>query len=240
MSPRRNHSITDELVKALQNDKVRAILGGIFDERLKSLAETVDFLLKENDRKTVEIKSLTEELAYSRTELAAAKQEINSLETYNRRDNLIICGLPLANAAEAASAQTEDRGEHMAVTEKSVLALCNTTLQVPITAADISIAHRLGKNPKARGPPSVIVRFATRKAREAVYAARFKLKHSNPPMFINEDLTKVTASLFNQARKLVSEKKIYKTWTNHGDVYIKETDNPNCKPVLVRSPNEFP
>ena len=65
MSPRRNHSITDELVKALQNDKVRAILGGIFDERLKSLAETVDFLLKENDRKTVEIKSLTEELVPS-------------------------------------------------------------------------------------------------------------------------------------------------------------------------------
>lgn len=228
-----NTSMTEELIKALQDNDVRAIFGGIFDERVKALAETVDFLFKENERKTAEITKLSEELA-------AAKLEINDLEAYNRRDNLIICGLPVAHVAEATSAQSADHGEHMDVTEQAVLELCQTKLNVQITKSDISIAHRLGKKPRSSGPPAVIVRFATRKAREAVYAARCELKKYSPPVFINEDLTKPTAALFSQARKLVSDGRIYKAWTNRGSVYYKPSNQPNCKPVLVRSLSELP
>jgi len=50
------------------------------------LAETVDFLKKDNERNCNRINELT-------SELSAAKLKINELENYNRRDNLIINGL---------------------------------------------------------------------------------------------------------------------------------------------------
>ena len=55
------------------------------------------------------------------------------------------------------------------------------------------------------------------------------------PTFINEDLSKPTAELFNHARNLVKAKKIYKTWTSGGSVYVKLSDLPSCKPKLVKS-----
>jgi hypothetical protein len=93
-------------------------------------------------------------------------------EAYTRRDNLIITGLPVRSAAEAASIPDGDgRGEHGATTQQAVLELCNQHLNVPITPADISITHRLKKQPTAKGPPAVIVRFTNRIARDTVYAA---------------------------------------------------------------------
>ena len=57
------------------------------------------------------------------------------------------------------SAEEPDRGEHMEVTEKAVLELCHKQLGVPLTSANVSIAHRLRKKSNASGPPAVIVRF---------------------------------------------------------------------------------
>jgi hypothetical protein len=233
MGRNKNFNIAEELVKALHDERVRTIFGEIFDERVKALIEKVEFLDKENQRKTVEINQL-------KSELATATQKVNELESYNRRENLIITGLPSVNAAETVSAEEPDRGEHMEVTEKAVLELCHKQLGVPLTSADISIAHRLRKKPNASGPPAVIVRFTNRKAREAVYAARYQLKSCNPPVYINEDLTKTTAALFSQARKLVQDKRIYKTWTSGGHVYYRQSSQSGCKPVLITSATDLP
>ena len=233
MATESTSSIANELIKALHDEGVRAIFGDIFDERIKILAEKVEFLNRENERKTAEIEKLT-------MELGTANQKINALESYNRRENLIITGLPTAHAAEAVSAETPDRGEHMEVTERAVLELCNTQLGVPITPADISITHRLRKKPDTPGPPAVIVRFTNRKAREAVYAARYQLKSCSPPVYINEDLTKTTAALFSHARKLVKTKQIFKAWTSGGSVYYRLNSQSGCRPVLVTSVADLP
>ena len=165
---------------------------------------------------------------------------MNELESYNRRDNLIITGLPTASAAEIVSAQTPDRGEHTEATEKAVQELFRTQLHVPITPADISITHRLRKMPKISGPPAVIVRFTNRKARDAVYAARYQLRACNPPTYINEDLTKSAATLFSHARKLVKARQIHKAWTSGGNVYYRQNSQPGCKPVLLTSTMDLP
>jgi hypothetical protein len=73
-----------------------------------------------------------------------------------------------------------------------------------------------------------------------MYAARTQLRNSRNKIFINEDLTSTAAGLFFQARKLVSQKKIYKAWTNKGDVYIKLSDSSSTKPQLVRTLNDLP
>ena len=90
MGRNKNFNIAEELVKALHDERVRAIFGEIFDERVKALIEKVEFLDKENQRKTVEINQL-------KSELATATQKVNELESYNRRENLIITGLPAVN-----------------------------------------------------------------------------------------------------------------------------------------------
>ena len=233
-------SLAEELVKALQDDHVRAMIGGLFEDKLRDLLETVSYLKAENEQKTAEITHLT-------TELSAAQAKIDELEAYNRRENLVIAGLPLVNMAEAASTEAEpgvaprrDDFEHSETTEKIVINLCRETLKVPITAADISVAHRLKRNTEKRGPPAVIVRFTNRKARDAVYAARYVLRNIGQPIFINEDLTATASSLFFQARKLVTSKRIYKAWTYRGMVFIKEFNSTASKAKLVRSAADLP
>ena len=227
------------MIKALQDESVRAILGSIVEDRLESLVGKVNELTNENLRQAAEINKLNRDLS-------VANLKLNQLETYTRRDNLIITGLPLVNAAEAVTIPTLNESqqtiirEHATSTENAVLNLLQSQLQLNISASDISVAHRLKRNPKISGPPSVIVRFSTRKARDAVHAARSKLRQCVDPIFINEDLTMATADLFSQARKLVKNKQIFKAWTNNGDVYIKESDSVASKPKIIRSPNDLP
>lgn len=238
MPKKTKSNVTEDLVKALQDQRVRAIFGALIEDRLKSLIDKVELLTSENVRQAAEIQQLN-------VDLTAANQKITSLEAYTRRDNLIIDGLQLCNAAEAVTTptgneSTDGSGEHAASTEKVVLDLFQNQLKLPITSSDISIAHRLRRNPNSNGPPPVIVRFSTRKARDTVYAARTQLRNSRNKIFINEDLTSTAAGLFFQARKLVSQKKIYKAWTNKGDVYIKLSDSSSTKPQLVRTLNDLP
>ena len=104
--------------------------------------------------------------------------------------------------------------EHTEVTEKAVLELINTRLQVPVTSQDISIAHRLKKK-NGSDPAPIIVRFTHYKTIDAVYRARFKLKGgygesttSQHRAFINEDLAKRAANLFCQAKIFVKEESL--------------------------------
>ena len=164
---------------------------------------------------------------------------IDGLEAYNRRENLIVCGLPVNNAAEAASATADadssGTAENAAETEKAVLALCQQKLKVNIGPSDISVTHRLKKTGTAPGPAPVIVRFTNRKALDAVYAARFALKHHTGNIFINEDLTSYRTHLFAEARKLVKHKQVASSWTANGDIFIRISTAPSCKPKRIQN-----
>ena len=116
---------------------------------------------------------------------------------------------------------------------KAVLDFCQNKLDIPIATQDISIAHRLKKSTNSTEAPPVIVKFSTRKVRDAVFAARRRLKGSSLPIFINEDLTKRSADLYRCARALFMNKTITKTWTNIGFVFIKTLDNPNIKRLKI-------
>jgi len=215
------------------------MIGNIFDDKLKSIVLEVEELKKENVALTTKVSKLEDELT-------AANRKIDGLESYNRRDNLIVTGLPLKTAAEAVSttAVSGNRSqvsEHSLVTEETVLRLFNTKLNVPVTTSDISIAHRLKISGNARGPPAVIVRFSNRKARDSVYAARRSLKNiRETPIFINEDLTKQKMELFAQARRLAKAKALHSTWTSAGDVFYKISSDPTSRPVRVQSSSDLP
>lgn len=244
MPPKNEFNITSNLISALKDESVRAIFGELIQDQLKKYAETVDFLLKENDRKNSEIDKLTAQLSDVNSQLGDLKKKSDALEAYNRRDNLIIAGVPIKSYSEAATVSSMDNGNKLAecstATEQAVLELCHNELKLDISSTDISVAHRLKTSQKSSKPPAIIVRFTNRKVREAVYAARLQLKNCKEAIFINEDLTKNAADLFSQARKLVKENKLLKTWTHQGLVYIKSSSNPSVKPKLVESKADLP
>ena len=92
---RRNDPV-DDFIRALSDKRVKELLGGIFDDQLKAALLEIDELKRENARQSEQIKELV-------SDLNVAQVKIDELEAYNRRDNLIISGLPLANFAEAAT-----------------------------------------------------------------------------------------------------------------------------------------
>lgn len=233
-------SLTDELIKALSDDGVVKAIGAIFENRLKDILQVVDQLTLENKRQNTIIAKLE-------TEIRLANSKIDCLEQYNRHDNLIITGLPLSSYAEATSvdsALSNTPRETSQATEAAVIDLCATHLHVDIQPSDISVAHRLkkptGPNP---GPPAVIVRFTSRKARERVYIARRNLKDCPTKIYINEDLTKQTAELFRHARQLVKQKVLHSSWTAGGTVYTRQSPvpgTPGFVPAKIGSMADLP
>lgn len=225
----------EDLIIALRDPRVLDALAGVFEAKLLSV---VDELKKDNERKASQITKL-------QGDLQSATSRIEALETYTRRDNLLITGLPVETFAEAASThgaeETSPRGaEHNLTVERSVLKLFNEQLGVAIKPSDISIAHRLRTRSNIPGPPTTIVRFTNRKARETVYAARRNLRNAPTRIYVNEDLSKTTADLFRQARQLVRTKCIHSAWTSSCAVYIKESGDPNCRPRKISTVADLP
>lgn len=222
----------DDLIAALRDERVLAALGSLFDSRLQLAMQTIAELKGENQRHNEEIEKL-------KFELQAANTQIAALESYSRVDNLIISGLPVASFNDAVSATAETPASNNKAVEKAVIELCNSLrLPQPITEADISTAHRLKS--RGNGPAPVIVRFTTRKAKDAVYSARRQLK-SNPTerIFINEDLTKTVAELFKQARQCIKEKRLFSAWTHGGHLYVKKTSDAGCRAKKITCLSEL-
>ena len=224
--------VADDLIIALRDARVIEALGNIFETKLLSV---VAELKEDNVRKTDQIKKLQHDLQ-------SATTRIEALESYTRRDNLLISGLAPGTFAEAAATENPDdipRVESSDAVELNVLKLFNEQLGVPVKPSDISIAHRLPKRPNVPGPSTVMVRFANRRTREAVYPARRNLRSFLKAIYINEDLNKSTTELFRQARQLVKSRQIGKAWTAGCVVYIKEAD-PRSRPKRVLQLSDLP
>jgi len=232
--PKQN--IVEDLIVALRDQRVLDALSQVV---VQPLLDSIAELKKDVEKKTTEIQKL-------KGDLYSATQRIEVLEQYTRRDNLLITGLPIETFTEAASTPASDDEIPSNSVEQSVLQLFNEKLRVSIKPSDISIAHRLKKNPSRPGPPTTIVKFTNRKAREAVYAARRKLKpppgadrSQFPLIFINEDLCKSTAAIFQHARQAAKARQIHTTWTSSCSVFVKETPDPSCRPRKITSLSEL-
>ena len=115
--------------------------------------------------------ALKEEIQEQKLELKAASQKIVALEADNRKENLIITGLPLESYSDATSSATPETVTALSVThvrdtEQAVLKLCKDCLHIDIITRDISTAYRLKVKQGVNGVGSVIVRFTNRKAHD--------------------------------------------------------------------------
>ncbi|ELT88644.1 hypothetical protein CAPTEDRAFT_199468, partial [Capitella teleta] len=149
---------------ALKDPQVRSSLGDIVGE---SVRQEIIALRAELKRKDATIDDL-------RRRVVTLETSNDSLEQYQRRNSLRIAGFP------------EDENEDILT---RTLELMNTTMSVEpaITAHDVDRIHRVGKKDGGK-PRSVIIKFATYRARHRVMQHRRNLR--NTTHFINEDLTR--------------------------------------------------
>lgn len=226
----------DSLVTALSNEKVIESLSKMFQPLIQSaVTSAIDKLNQELKMRDDIISHLQKENVELKTKVYRQSQYMEQLETYSKQENLIINGLPtvlsetVASSGQSTESDVQVIHESSSTTETAFLKLCSSRLGVDVKSSDISICHRLKKKDNMQYPP-VIVRFTNRKTREAVLAARRKLKPTSSSdresrIFIGEHLTHNASKIHATARRLVREKKLLQTWTRHGHVVIKLLDN---------------
>ena len=139
MGPKRDTSTRiDELVTALNDERVLQALSTLSESKLKPFITLISELKSDNVKLTTKVTQLE-------SDLISADKTIDALEAYARADNLIIVGLPSTSYADVASAGGSDHtsnAESSVATEKAVLDFCQNKLDSPIATQDISIASK--------------------------------------------------------------------------------------------------
>lgn len=210
-------------VREGQNDIVRSI--SFLDEKYEEMKEKTQKLERENKELKVANRALEEKM----TNMA---QQVLDLDQYHRRVNLELAGVP---------EEKEEKAEEIA------LAIAKKVAPT-VTAADIDIAHRLGARKPNQRPRPIIVRFTNRRARNAVYDGRKKLKgttskdlglsqRSNNRIFINENLVNSTKELLGMVNVARKEAGYRFLWTHNGRIYVKK--NEKEAPITVHSKEDL-
>ena len=176
--------------------KFLAELKASIDQSVKSLVEEHFKTYKEEIRKEME--------NADRHNALRTKCEAETLETYNRRENLRILGAPCSEGYEDNK-----------TTECKVLELAKT-IDAEVVSSDISIAHRL---PSRRpGSKPIIVRFARRIARINILKNKKKLKDlAGNQIRIFEDLSTARIRFCNLMR---ADTRINNVWTRDGVIHF--------------------
>jgi regulator of replication initiation timing len=253
--------VSDDLLEALLDSRVRDALSDIFshqissaiDAKLATFSTTLDTIVSDFKRVQIRCDKLVEENKSLVEDNKTLRRNVSELMQYTRRNDLVIHGIEAQTFAEASSSVQQDSlsqtvtGPNSSVTEEAVIRLCRESLGVPVTKDDISVVHRLASkggnatsSSSSRGPAPIIVRFTRRKTRDEVFKARKQLKDARPGVYINEHLTPENASLFKQARMLVKQKKLLSAWTANCSVFVKDSELPDARYIKISNLSDLP
>ena len=96
---------------------------------------------------------------------------------------------------------------------------------VDLVPRDIDRSHRAGK--KSASGRSILVKFATYRARQAFLGNRRKLKSMDKwkDVFISEDLTKKRSEILYHARQLAKQGKLNAAFSLDGRIFIKDSED---------------
>lgn len=198
-------------------------------DQMKTLNATIAAMRTDILSRDESINKLKLENASLISETNALKKALDDIEQYQRRDNLVISGLP-GSFADATGATDDGLHESFDSCIKKVIAFCKDKLGCDISSGDISTAHKL---PSTGSQRPMIVRFSTRHVRDRVYQSRTKLKDqnrnspANSRIYINEDLAPLTRKLFAAARRKQGSHGIESVWTMNCHVHIRRNGRIN-------------
>ena len=161
------------------------IISYIQDEFSKFRTEFMEDL----KRKDQQVQSLTSEVGVLKKKVEKLENLLDESDAYERRDTLIFSGpaVPAVSRDENCS--------------KIVQELVKNELRCIIGENDISVAHRLGRQPASQGPDtrSIIAKFIRRDTKRDIFMA--SKKQTRPSrVFANESLTPVRRTIFKTLR----------------------------------------
>ena len=210
------------------DDIVIRIMEALTDERVLNILKKALYpqpLCDKMDEMNAKIVNLTEQITQKDFKINELEKRIFVLEDscdraeqYTRRSNLVFRGFAELGQGENTEAiVTSFINDHM-------------NLPSPLLCQDIARCHRLGVQRSDTQQRPIIVRFASDRARDAVYRARVNLKefntsHRDSPVFVNDDLTSRRAKIAFDCRSLKKQKKISDTWTFNGKILVKDLTN---------------
>ena len=157
------------------------------------------------------------EIATLKSTVRSLEKQVNALEQYDRRLNLVIHGIK------------ESDGEDC---DKLALNLFLNKVKVPMSATDIQRSHRLGAPRRNGQSRPIIVRFVSYKTRREVLVRKKILKESDPHVTITENLTRANLELFHLARNSGFFERV---WTRDGSIFALS----NRGVVKISSPEDM-
>lgn len=189
------------MLKCSLKAEVEPLVKSIVTEVTSSLTKQITDLEQVNKDLRAEVKLLTGRVNKLETSIDTAEQ-------YSRRNCLRIVGVP-----ESTIESTDDIVMSIAAETSS-----------DISISDIDRSHRLSQPSDWTSPRSIIVKFATYRARNNFYKARGNLKDNAKykRVYVNEDLTSHRSKLLKSARGLFRDKLIQNCWSFDGRVFVKD------------------
>jgi len=205
------------------------------------LRESVDLMNQhfENMRKDILIiKNENKELKATNDilekKVVFLEDQINDLDAYGRRQNLEIHNVPIK--------PNED--------SEATALLVLQKVKDDLKASDIEIAHRIGKETDKNGQKKttrpIIVRFYSRKIRNAIYQNRKRIysfttkdmgfKEDNFT-YINENLTNLTKQLMSLTNRKRKEFNWRFIWTVNGKIFVKKSEEH--VPIYIRNMSDL-
>jgi len=144
-----------------------------------------------------------------------------NLKNYSRRPCLEFLGIPY----------TKDES-----TDELIIELAQK-IGVYICNSDINISHPLAQPTNSNPNPGIIVKFHSRKVRDAVFSNRnklgsqqFKDGKGRSKYYINESLTKANKELFNNCLELRKFHGYKYMWSKYWVTHLKERDS---SPIII-------
>lgn len=190
-----------------------------FDE----MREKIGGLEKSNKELVKENQILKQEMARLSNSITQIKMEVDEQEQYTRRECLELKGIPVT-----AEENTDE-----------IVSKIGSLIDVEINEEDISVSHRLqskARNNRESTQQTLIVKFVSRRTRDALYRARSKLKNftvgdiglgrqGNSKIYIQESLTQTKRDLFQKCLQFKKEKKFRYIWSNYGTIFMRKDDH---------------
>ena len=197
---------------------------------MNDLKNSVEFMSTQFENLRGELAQARSELRTTQIELQELKkenvnlrQEVNDLQQYTRRDNVMVFGVP----------ETEEP-------IYDIIGNISDAIGGSELMEDISIAHRLPSKPGKTRP--IVIRFSKRRSREewlrkfrneakkddsgpGVSTQRFNARMPVGRITAGDQLTTTTRNLLNSTRDAAQLKGYQFVWTRDGKVFARKNEN---------------
>ena len=191
------------------------------DAKLASLEQEVSAT-------NVKLSAVQQELAETQEQLRSSEKRLDALETYSRRNCLLVNGVP----------ELPDEN-----TDNLVLDLARAA-GLQLTADDLDRSHRLGRQQgSVDRPRAIILKLLSYNKRQQFYEARRELsahrvadhpvltRHVLEEVYISDFLTSKNHNTLYICRQLKKRGRLWAAYTTNGNIKVRKAENQPARTI---------